>query len=64
MMRTRILVHAGWGPKQGFQHCFADGLNLCLESFVVQATKLFLLQDIYNITINVSFFQRKCFNTD
>ena len=30
MARTQILVHR-WGLEQGFQHCFADGLNHSLQ---------------------------------
>ena len=37
MARTQILVHR-WGPRTRFWHCFADGLNQSLVSFLVQAT--------------------------
>ena len=39
MARTQILVHR-WGPRTRFWHCFADGLNQSLVSFLVQATPL------------------------
>ena len=55
MVCTQILVHTSWDPEQGFQHCFADELNQGLELFVAQATKLFLSQDIYNITMSHSY---------
>ena len=34
---TQILEHEIVGPEQGFQSCFADGLNQSLVSSVVQA---------------------------
>ena len=37
MARTQILVHR-WGPRTRFWHCFADGLNQSIVSFLVQAT--------------------------
>ena len=37
MVRTQILVHR-WGPRTRFWHCFADGLNQSLVSFLVHAT--------------------------
>jgi len=55
MVRTQILVHTSWGLQQGFQHCFANGLNQGLVSFVAQATKLFPSQDICNITMCHSY---------
>ena len=55
MVHTQILLHTGWGPDQRFQHCFTDRPNQGLVLFVVQASKLFLPQDICNITMCHSY---------
>ena len=42
MVRTQILVHTSWGPQQGFQHCFADGLNQGLVLLMARLPNCFL----------------------
>ena len=38
MVCTQIVRCTGGDPEQGFQHCFADGLNQISVLSVVQAT--------------------------
>ena len=51
MGRTQILVH-GWGPEQGFQRCFVEGLNQCTVSSVAQA-KSHVMKQLESLNSNV-----------
>ena len=54
MTGTHILIHS-CGPQQGFQHCFADGLN---QGLVSSGTQVMLKATSLEIKYSTKFITR------